>query len=211
MHQTQPSLFGRVGVLLAGLALSGAVALSATAAAAEPATQPQVQIKTTMGDIVVELDREKAPKSVDNFLAYVKSGYYKGTIFHRVIDGFMIQGGGYDEKLKSKPTRKNVPSESQNGLSNDAYTIAMARMDDPNSANSQFFINVADNPGLNFPGRDGVGYTVFGKVIDGRETVDKIKGVLVDDKGMFQNLPVTPIFVKSATILKTPIQPKNVE
>ena len=123
----------------------------------------------------------------------------------------MIQGGGYDEKLKSKPTRKNVPSESQNGLSNDAYTIAMARMDDPNSANSQFFINVADNQALNFPGRDGVGYTVFGKVIDGRETVDKIKGVLVDDKGMFQNIPVTPIIVKSATILKTPIQPKNVE
>ena len=211
MHQTQPSLFGRVGALLAGLALSGAVALSPTAAAAEPAAQPQVQIKTTMGDIVVELDREKAPKSVDNFLAYVKSGYYKGTIFHRVIDGFMIQGGGYDEKLKSKPTRKNVPSESQNGLSNDAYTIAMARMDDPNSANSQFFINVADNQALNFPGRDGVGYTVFGKVIDGRETVDKIKGVLVDDKGMFQNIPVTPIIVKSATILKTPIQPKNVE
>ncbi len=211
MHQTQPSLFGRVGALLAGLALSGAVALSANAAAAEPAAQPQVQIKTTMGDIVVELDREKAPKSVDNFLAYVKSGYYKGTIFHRVIDGFMIQGGGYDEKLKSKPTRKNVPSESQNGLSNDAYTIAMARMDDPNSANSQFFINVADNQALNFPGRDGVGYTVFGKVIDGRETVDKIKGVLVDDKGMFQNIPVTPIIVKSATILKTPIQPKNVE
>ena len=211
MHQTQPSLFGRVGALLAGLALSGAVALSANAVAAEPAAQPQVQIKTTMGDIVVELDREKAPKSVDNFLAYVKSGYYKGTIFHRVIDGFMIQGGGYDEKLKSKPTRKNVPSESQNGLSNDAYTIAMARMDDPNSANSQFFINVADNQALNFPGRDGVGYTVFGKVIDGRETVDKIKGVLVDDKGMFQNIPVTPIIVKSATILKTPIQPKNVE
>ncbi|MDR7051098.1 cyclophilin family peptidyl-prolyl cis-trans isomerase [Duganella sp. 3397] len=211
MHQTQPSLFGRVSALLAGLALSGAVALSANAAAAEPAAQPQVQIKTTMGDIVVELDREKAPKSVDNFLAYVKSGYYKGTIFHRVIDGFMIQGGGYDEKLKSKPTRKNVPSESQNGLSNDAYTIAMARMDDPNSANSQFFINVADNQALNFPGRDGVGYTVFGKVIDGRETVDKIKGVLVDDKGMFQNIPVTPIIVKSATILKTPIQPKNVE
>lgn len=214
MHQTQPSLFGRVGALLAGLALSGAVAMTATAATAapaEPAPHPQVELKTTMGNIVLELDREKAPKSVDNFLAYVKSGYYKGTIFHRVIDGFMIQGGGYDEKLKSKPTRKNVPSESQNGLTNDAYTIAMARMDDPNSANSQFFINVADNQGLNFPGSDGVGYTVFGKVIDGRETVDKIKGVLVDDKGMFQNIPVTPIFVKSATILKTPIVPKNVE
>ncbi|KQQ45908.1 peptidylprolyl isomerase [Duganella sp. Leaf126] len=215
MHHPQPSLFGRLSTVLAGLALSGAVAMigagAASAAPAEPAAHPQVEIKTTMGDMVVELDREKAPKSVDNFLAYVKSGFYKGTIFHRVIDGFMIQGGGYDEKLKQKPLRKNIPSESQNGLSNDAYTIAMARMDDPNSANSQFFINVVDNPGLNFPGRDGVGYTVFGKVIDGRETVDKIKGVLVDDKGIFQNIPVTPVIVKSATILKTPIQPKNVE
>ena len=170
-----------------------------------------VIITTNMGKMTVELNDEKAPKSVENFLAYMNAGHYTNTIFHRVIDGFMIQGGGYDEKLKSKPTRKNVPSESQNGLTNDAYTIAMARMDDPNSANSQFFINVADNQGLNFPGSDGVGYTVFGKVIDGRETVDKIKGVLVDDKGMFQNIPVTPIFVKSATILKTPIVPKNVE
>jgi cyclophilin family peptidyl-prolyl cis-trans isomerase len=166
-----------------------------------------VEIKTTMGDIVVELDREKAPKSVENFLAYVKSGFYKGTIFHRVIDGFMIQGGGYDAKLKSKPTRKAIPSESQNGLTNDNYTIAMARMGDPNSATSQFFINVANNEGLNYPGRDGFGYTVFGKVIQGQETVDKIKGVLVDDKGIFQNIPVEPIVVKSAIILKTPIQP----
>jgi cyclophilin family peptidyl-prolyl cis-trans isomerase len=206
MQQTQPSFFGRFGALLAGLLLSGA-AMAAPTTKAEPAVHPQVEIKTTMGDIVVELDREKAPKSVDNFLAYVKSGFYKGTIFHRVIDGFMIQGGGYDAKLKSKPTRKAIPSESQNGLTNDNYTIAMARMGDPNSATSQFFINVANNEGLNYPGRDGFGYTVFGKVIQGQETVDKIKGVLVDDKGIFQNIPVEPIVVKSAIILKTPIQP----
>jgi cyclophilin family peptidyl-prolyl cis-trans isomerase len=206
MQQTQPSFFGRFGTLLASLLLSGAV-MAAPATKAEPAVHPQVEIKTTMGDIVVELDREKAPKSVDNFLAYVKSGFYKGTIFHRVIDGFMIQGGGYDEKLKSRPTKKAIPSESQNGLTNDAYTIAMARMGDPNSATSQFFINVVNNEGLNYPGRDGFGYTVFGKVIQGQETVDKIKGVLVDDKGIFQNIPVTPIVVKSAIILKTPIQP----
>ncbi|MCU6501520.1 peptidyl-prolyl cis-trans isomerase [Rugamonas sp. A1-17] len=191
--------------LFAGVALSGA-ALAATPAAANPT--PQVEIKTSMGDIVVELNHDKAPKSVDNFLTYVKSGFYKGTIFHRVIDGFMIQGGGFDEKLKQKKTNPPVPIESQNGLTNNTYTLAMARSGDPNSATSQFFINVADNDALNYPGRDGFGYTVFGKVIKGQEVVDKIKGVLVDDKGIFQNIPVIPVVIKSATILKTPIQPK---
>ena len=206
MHQTQPSLFGKLMTMFAGFALSGAV-LAAPAAA--PSATPQVEIKTTMGDIVVELDREKAPKSVDNFLAYVKSGFYKGTIFHRVIDGFMIQTGGFDEKLKQKKTNKPIPIESQNGLLNDKYTLAMARTGDPNSATSQFFINVENNEALNYPGRDGFGYTVFGKVIKGEDVVDKIKGVLVDDKGMFQNIPVIPIVIKSATILKTPIPPKQ--
>nr|WP_308495439.1 peptidylprolyl isomerase [Duganella flavida] len=187
---------------LAGLSLSAAVL-------AAPTVQ-QVELKTTMGDIVVELNHEKAPKSVDNFISYVKSGFYKGTIFHRVIDGFMIQGGGYDEKLKGKPTSKPVPIESKNGLSNVKYSLAMARMGDPNSATSQWFINVEDNTPLDFPGPDGSGgYTVFGKVVKGFETVDKIKAVLVDDKGIFQNIPVIPIVVKSATILKTPIQPKQ--
>ena len=185
---------------LVGLALSSAVL----------AAEPQVELKTTMGDIVLELDHDKAPKSVDNFLAYVKSGYYKNTIFHRVIDGFMIQGGGYDEKLKGKPTNKPIPLEASNGLHNVKYSLAMARMGDPNSATSQWFINVEDNAGLDAPGPDGSGgYAVFGKVIKGQETVDKIKAVLVDDKGMFQNVPVVPVVVKSATILKTPIQPKQ--
>jgi peptidyl-prolyl cis-trans isomerase A (cyclophilin A) len=206
MHLAQPSLFARMMTLFAGFALSGA-ALAATPAAAVSAT-PQVEIKTSMGDIVVELDHDKAPKSVDNFIAYVKSGFYKGTIFHRVIDGFMIQGGGFDEKLKQKKTNKPIPIESQNGLTNSNYTLAMARNGDPNSATSQFFINVADNEALNYPGRDGFGYTVFGKVIQGQEVVDKIKGVLVDDKGSFQNIPVIPVVIKSATILKTPTQPK---
>jgi peptidyl-prolyl cis-trans isomerase A (cyclophilin A) len=206
MHQTQPSLFGKLMTVFAGLTLSGAVLAAPTAA---PSATPQVEIKTTMGDIVVELDRDKAPKSVDNFLAYVKSGFYKGTIFHRVIDGFMIQTGGFDEKLKQKKTNKPIPIESQNGLLNNKYTVAMARTGDPNSATSQFFINVENNDALNYPGRDGFGYTVFGKVIKGEEVVDKIKGVLVDDKGMFQNIPVIPIVIKSATILKTPIQPKQ--
>jgi peptidyl-prolyl cis-trans isomerase A (cyclophilin A) len=207
MHQTQPSLFGKLMTAFAGLTLSGAV-LAAPAAVAPSAT-PQIEIKTTMGDIVLELDRDKAPKSVDNFLAYVKSGFYKGTIFHRVIDGFMIQTGGFDEKLTQKKTNKPIPIESQNGLLNNKYTVAMARTGDPNSATSQFFINVENNDALNYPGRDGFGYTVFGKVIKGEEVVDKIKGVLVDDKGMFQNIPVIPIVIKSATILKTPIQPKQ--
>ncbi|MGV7207151.1 peptidylprolyl isomerase [Oxalobacteraceae bacterium A2-2] len=200
-------ILSRSALMLAGLALS------ATALAAKPATPkeppnptPQVQLKTTMGDIVLELNREKAPKSVENFLSYVNKGFYKGTIFHRVIDGFMIQGGGYDEKLRDKPTAKPVPSESKNGLSNEKYSLAMARNGNPDSATSQFFINVADNIGLDYPGQDGYGYTVFGKVVQGQEVVDKIKGVLVDDKGIFQNIPVTPIVVKSATVLKTPVQ-----
>ncbi|WP_373991676.1 peptidylprolyl isomerase [Duganella sp. BuS-21] len=201
-------MYQKLMTALAGLTLSAAALAAPTAAT--PSATPQVELKTTMGDIVLELDREKAPKSVDNFLAYVKSGFYKGTIFHRVIDGFMIQGGGYDEKLKGKPVNKPVPIESNNGLSNAKYTLAMARMGDPNSATSQWFINVEDNTPLNYPGPDGSGgYTVFGKVIKGFETVDKIKGVLVDDKGIFQNIPVIPVSVKSATILKTPIQPKQ--
>lgn len=204
MHQKLMTVF-------AGLALSGAVLAAPPAAkTTENTPTPQVELKTTMGDIVVELDREKAPKSVDNFLGYVKSGFYKDTIFHRVIDGFMIQGGGYDEKLKSKPTSKPVPIESKNGLSNAKYSLAMARMGDPNSATSQWFINVEDNTPLDYPGPDGSGgYTVFGKVVKGYEVVDKIKGVLVDDKGIFQNIPVIPITVKSATILKTAIPPKQ--
>ncbi len=193
-------MYQKLMTAVVGLTLSGAVLAAA----------PQVELKTTMGDIVLELDRDKAPKSVDNFLAYTKSGFYKNTIFHRVIDGFMIQGGGYDEKLKGKPTNKPIPLESANGLKNVKYSLAMARMGDPNSATSQWFINVEDNPGLDAPGPDGTGgYAVFGKVIKGQETVDKIKAVLVDDKGMFQNLPVVPVTVKSVTILKTPIQPKQ--
>ncbi|QGZ42305.1 peptidyl-prolyl cis-trans isomerase A (cyclophilin A)/peptidyl-prolyl cis-trans isomerase B (cyclophilin B) [Pseudoduganella flava] len=187
-----------IKTLIAGLLLSGSVLAG-----------PQVSLKTTAGEIVLELNDEKAPKSVANFLAYVKSGFYKDTIFHRVIDGFMIQAGGYTKDLKGKPTRPPIPSESKNGLQNAAYTVAMARMDNPNSATSQFFINVADNFGLDYPNFDGVGYTVFGKVISGFEVVDKIKGVLVDDKSYaFQNVPVNPIVIKSAIILKTPIAPK---
>ena len=186
-------LWSRLAVFCAGVAFSGAV-LAADA--------PQVSIKTNMGEIVLELDQEKAPKSVANFLSYVKSGFYKGTIFHRVIDGFMIQAGGFDAKLQPKRTRDAIPIESKNGLSNVAYSVAMARGDRPNSATSQFFINVVDNPGLDYPGKDGHGYAVFGKVVKGQEVVDKIKGVLVDDKPGFQNVPVIPVVIESAKVVK---------
>lgn len=182
--------------------VAGALLALGFAGSAFAFENPQVSIKTTMGDMVVELDAEHAPKSTANFLQYVKSGFYKGTVFHRVIDGFMIQTGGYTEKLIDKPgVRKPIPSESKNGLSNKPYTLAMARTGDPNSATSQFFINVNDNAGLDYPGQDGVGYTVFGRVVQGQETVDKIKGVMVDDMRGMQNVPVTPIVIRSATVL----------
>ena len=189
----------RFFTLFAGLALGGAV-VAATPAALDPT--PHVALKTNMGEIVLELNQEKAPKSVANFLQYVKSGYYKGTIFHRVIDGFMIQGGGFDKNMKQKATRAPIQNEAQNGLQNVTYSIAMARTGDPHSATSQFFINVGNNGALDYPGRDGFGYTVFGKVVSGMEVVDKIKAVPVADKGPHQNVPVTPIVIESATLLK---------
>jgi len=195
MHTMKPS---RTRLLTHFAAAAGALLLSAAAWAAEP----QVSLKTSMGEIVLELDQDKAPKTVENFLQYVKSGFYKGTIFHRVIDGFMIQGGGMDAQLHNKPTRKPVKNESTNGLSNAAYTVAMAREDNPDSATSQFFINVADNFGLDAANRVDAGYTVFGKVVKGKEVVDKIKGVLVDDVHGMQNVPVTPVVIQSATIVK---------
>jgi peptidyl-prolyl cis-trans isomerase A (cyclophilin A) len=186
------TMIQRSAAILCGLALSGTVLA---------ADMPQVSLKTSMGEIVLELDPEHAPKTVANFLQYVKSGFYKGTIFHRVIDGFMIQGGGYDVKMKDKKTNKPIVNESDNGLKNVAYSIAMARTQDHNSATSQFFINVGDNAALDFPGRDGSGYAVFGKVISGQEVVDKIKGVLVDDIHGQQNVPVVPIVIQSATVI----------
>jgi peptidyl-prolyl cis-trans isomerase A (cyclophilin A)/peptidyl-prolyl cis-trans isomerase B (cyclophilin B) len=190
---SRPSLFAKAAVALCALALSSAVF----------AADPQVSLKTSMGEIVVELDQEKAPKTVANFLQYVKSGFYKGTIFHRVINGFMIQGGGLDAKLVTRRANKPIKNESKNGLSNQPYTIAMAREDHPDSATSQFFINVGDNSGLDFPGPTGNGgYTVFGKVIKGQEVVDKIKAVVVDDVRGMENVPVTPVVIKSATVLK---------
>jgi peptidyl-prolyl cis-trans isomerase A (cyclophilin A)/peptidyl-prolyl cis-trans isomerase B (cyclophilin B) len=178
--------------LLAGLTLAGA---AGTAAAADA---PRVSLKTSMGEIVVELYPEKAPKSVENFLQYVKNGHYNGTIFHRVIDGFMIQGGGFDKNMKQKPTRAPIENEAKNGLKNEPYTLAMARTSDPHSASAQFFINVKNNSFLDYPGQDGWGYTVFGKVIKGMDVVDKIK--LVPTAG--GDVPTKPVVIESASIIK---------
>jgi peptidyl-prolyl cis-trans isomerase A (cyclophilin A)/peptidyl-prolyl cis-trans isomerase B (cyclophilin B) len=193
LNQLRRNLLARSAALLCGLALSSTVLA---------ADMPKVSLKTSMGEIVLELDPEKAPITVANFLQYVKSGFYKGTIFHRVIDGFMIQGGGYDVKMAGKKTNKPIKNESDNGLKNVTYSIAMARTQDHDSATSQFFINVGDHPDLDYPGRDGSGYTVFGKVIEGQDVVDKIKGVVVDDVRGQQNVPVVPIVIQSATIVK---------
>jgi peptidyl-prolyl cis-trans isomerase A (cyclophilin A) len=165
--------------------------------------QQKVKLATSLGDIVVELDRAKAPKTVDNFVAYVKSGQYDGTIFHRVIENFMIQGGGMKPDLSEKATRAPIALESRSGLTNVRGTIAMARTMDPNSATAQFFINVKDNPSLDQANsRDGNGYAVFGKVVAGMDVVEKIRAVPVGDKGGHQNVPTTPVVIKKASLEK---------
>ncbi|MFC5473758.1 peptidylprolyl isomerase [Paraherbaspirillum soli] len=196
MHRTH-SLTRRkfVAVLASVLA---AASLSSSPAMANAADKPHVLLKTNMGDIVLELNPEKAPKTVKNFLNYVKSGHYNGTIFHRVIENFMIQGGGYDKEMHEKPAPNKVENEAKNGLKNSIYSVAMARTADPQSASAQFFINTVDNEFLNYPGRDGWGYAVFGQVIKGSEVVDKIKKV----KTGFQDVPTQPVVIESATVTK---------
>ena len=182
-----------------------ALVLAATLAMTGPAlaqTAPRVKLATSAGDIVVELAPDKAPKTVENFLQYVKDKHYDGTVFHRVIDGFMIQGGGFTADMQQKATRAPIPLEANNGLKNDKYTIAMARTGNPNSATSQFFINVKDNAMLNAPNPDGHGYTVFGKVVAGTEVVDKIRAARTGSKGGMQDVPVETITIQSATLAK---------
>lgn len=164
-----------------------------------------VKLATSVGDIRVELDAEKAPKTVANFLQYVKAGHYNGVIFHRVIDGFMIQTGGFTDKLTQKPTRGPIPLEDKTDLKNVRGTLSMARTAFPDSATSQFFINVADNAGLDPENaRDGRGYAVFGRVVDGMDVVDKIRAAPVAPRGAFQHLPTTPIFINKATVEPKP-------
>lgn len=160
----------------------------------------QVRISTSHGDIVLELDDDKAPETVKNFLEYVDNGFYNGTVFHRVIDGFMIQGGGFEPGMKQKPTRDPIANEAGNGLKNDAYTIAMARTSDVDSATAQFFINVAKNDFLNFsaPTPQGFGYCVFGKVVKGQDVVDKIKGVETGSSGFHRDVPLQDVVIESA-------------
>jgi len=175
-----------------------AFAVSTFAAAANP----EVELKTSMGTITLELYADKAPKTVENFLQYVKDGHYKGTIFHRVIPGFMIQTGGFTAGFVEKKTRDSIPNEARNGLRNDAGTVAMARRGDPDSASAQFFINLVNNDGLNRPNPDGHGYAVFGRVAKGMDVVKKIEAVETGNgPAPHQNVPRKPVVIEDAKII----------
>ena len=167
---------------------------------AKPST---VKLSTNFGDITLELDAEKAPITVANFLQYVESGFYDGVIFHRVIDDFMIQGGGFDANMKQKKTKNEIKNEADNGLANNNYTVAMARTSIPDSASSQFFINIADNDFLNHtaPTSSGWGYCVFGKVVEGMDVVDKIKAVKTTSKAGHRDVPVEPVTIEKASVI----------
>ena len=163
-----------------------------------------IKMETSMGDIAIELDFDKAPKSAANFQQYVEDGFYDGLIFHRVINGFMIQGGGMDENMKEKGTRAPIENEANNGVKNKCYTLAMARTMDPHSASSQFFINVKDNSFLDFSSEtpQGWGYAVFGKVVDGTDVVDEIKGVETGRHGYHDDVPLEPVVIKKAYVVE---------
>jgi peptidyl-prolyl cis-trans isomerase A (cyclophilin A) len=167
-------------------------------------TATQVRFQTTLGNFVVELYPAKAPKTVQNFVQYVQDKHFDGTIFHRVIDGFMVQGGGFTADMAQKPTRAPIALEIDRSLKNERGTIAMARTGNPNSATAQFFINLVDNANLNAPQPDGYGYAVFGKVVSGMETIDAIRAVATRNQGGYQNVPVTPITINTATVLTSP-------
>jgi peptidyl-prolyl cis-trans isomerase B (cyclophilin B) len=162
-----------------------------------------VKLHTNHGIITLELDAEKAPKTVENFLQYVRDGFFEGTIFHRVIDGFMIQGGGFEPGMTQKPTREMIENEASNGLKNEAYTVAMARTPNPNSATAQFFINIANNSFLNFtaPTPQGYGYAVFGKVVEGMDVVDKIKKVKTGNRAGHQDVPLEDVVITQVEIV----------
>ncbi len=211
--------------IFAGLMVVAASALAATDEQTEPVTtgtadtppapettEPQkasttmIVLKTTKGDITIELFEKEAPITTANFLAYVDSGFYKGTIFHRVMDGFMIQGGGFTKDMNQKPTLAPIKNEAANGLKNARGTLAMARTSDPNSATAQFFINVVNNDFLDFRSPDprGIGYCVFAKVVSGMDVVDAIKGVATGDRGMHQNVPVEAVEILDAVRSSAP-------
>ena len=184
------------------LCLGAVLALAGQAQAADP--DPAVKLETSLGDIVVRLDARKAPISTANFVQYVKSGFYDGTVFHRVIKNFMIQGGGFTPDMKQKSARASIRNEADNGLKNKKYTSAMARTSEPHSASSQFFINTKDNDFLDFKGQNpqGWGYAVFGKVIKGQEVVDKIAAVQTGKKGYYDDVPMESVIIKKAVIIE---------
>jgi peptidyl-prolyl cis-trans isomerase B (cyclophilin B) len=192
-------------------ALLSALAAALLAAGPAMAANPLVELKTSAGPIVIELYPDKAPATVENFLRYVRDGHYNGTVFHRVINGFMIQGGGFEPGLKQKPTREPIKNEADNGLKNEPYTVAMARTPDPHSASAQFFINVADNKFLNYsaPTRQGWGYAVFGRVVQGQDTVDKIKAVKTGNRGPSGDVPLEDVVIVSASVLDDTPQTKT--
>jgi peptidyl-prolyl cis-trans isomerase B (cyclophilin B) len=190
--------------LTRALAATAVALLLAPAAGAVEA--PRVKLVTTLGDVVIELAPDKAPASVENFLRYVNDGFYDGTVFHRVIDGFMIQGGGFGPNFQRKATRDPIPNEADNGLRNDRGTVAMARTNDPHSATAQFFINVKDNDFLNHrsPSPRGWGYAVFGRVVEGMDVVDRIKSVPTGNRGGYQDVPREDVVIRTATVVEAP-------
>ncbi len=204
------------GLILPAAALAQAPAPSADAAApqnvaAPAAPSPRVTLHTNLGDIVIELAQDKAPLSTENFLTYVKDGFYNGTVFHRVIDNFMAQGGGYTADLQPKPTRAPIKNEANNGLSNVRGSVAMARTGDPNSATAQFFINLVDNPRLDYVSdQNGMtwGYAVFGNVVEGLDVVDKIRAIPTGGQGPFRtDVPTQPVVIERAEVLVAPTAP----
>jgi peptidyl-prolyl cis-trans isomerase A (cyclophilin A) len=189
----------------------GALLFALTLSEGAAAANPQVAIRTSAGEIVVELYPDKAPRSVENFLQYVREGFYSGTVFHRVIGNFMIQGGGFTADFYKgvpgfgqKKTRASIPNEARNGLKNDRGWLAMARTSDPDSATAQFFINVVDNASLNHPQPDGHGYAVFAKVVRGMEVVDAIRARPTGTKGPFRDVPIEPVLIESASVVAQP-------
>jgi cyclophilin family peptidyl-prolyl cis-trans isomerase len=189
-----------IATLAAALPLAAFAQSQPTSCTAKGNAPMKVKITTSMGPIVIELDKAKAPVSVENFLKYVEAGHYNGTIFHRVIDGFMVQGGGFTKNMQQKPTNPPIKNEGSNGLKNDNYTVAMARTGVRDSATSQFFINVKDNDFLNYSGESpqGWGYAVFGKVVEGKEVVDKIRKVPTGTSGGMQNVPNDAVTIEKA-------------
>jgi peptidyl-prolyl cis-trans isomerase A (cyclophilin A) len=189
-------------ILLSALCIAIPAVAAEGAKEAKKGANPVVLMETSLGNVKIELFPKEAPESVKNFLEYVKSGFYGGTVFHRVIPGFMAQGGGMNAELQPKPTRAPIKNEADNGLKNDRGTIAMARTGNPNSATSQFFINVVNNNMLNRPSPDGFGYAVFGKVVSGMDVVDKIVTTPTTVKNGFQDVPATTVTIKSVKVVQ---------